>query len=226
MAENLLWPTKLKKPPKLLIDPSVMFNEDIFGQNHPLVNIFGSDTTHVRYLGLVTNGFMIGFITNVYDSDPEVEYKTITLPFQDISTKILEYRCHGWWASSMDILSTPNRTEVKTNLKYPTTVMAIPSRYISDNKPISDNKSLFKMEGDDLEDSGSGPQFSSNRAYYGITYNMDNMAGDAFNLKIDFPDMFKYFLMGASTLAIETVVKVNVISATDPDGFKIGVVSS
>ena len=28
------------------------------------------------------------------------------------------------------------------------------------------------------------------------------------------------------TLAIETVVKVNVVSATDPDGFKIGVVSS
>lgn len=219
MAENLLWPTKLKKPPKLLIDPSVMFNEDIFGQNKPLVNISGSDTTRVRYLGLVQNGFMIGFVTDVYNSDPEVEHKTMTLPFQGISTKVLEYRCHGWWAYNMDILSTPNRTEVKTNLKYPTAVMAKPSISIADNKP------LFKMEGDDLEDGGSGPQFSSNRAYSGISY---NMVGDAFidNLKIDFPDMFNNFMIGASTLAIETVVEVDVISATDPNGFKIGVVSS
>lgn len=219
MAENLLWPTKLKKPPKLLIDPSVIFNEDIFGQPHPLVNIFGSDTTRVRYLGLVQNGFMIGFVTDVYNSDPEMERKIITLPFQDISTKILEYRCHGWWAYGADILSTPNDTEVKTNLKYPTAVMAKPSISIADNKP------LFKMEGNELEDGGSGPQFSSNRAYFGILY---NMVGDAFidNLKIDFPTMFDHFGIGASTLAIETVVKVNVISATDPSGFKIGVVSS
>lgn len=220
MKENLLWPTKLKKPPKLLIDPEVMFNEDILGQPRPLVNIFGSDTTRVRYLGLVQNGFMIGFVTNVYKSDPEFERKIITLPFQYISTEILEYRCHGWRADSVDILSTPNRTEVKTNLKYPTSVMARPSVNVAGN-----NKTLFKMEGEDLEDGGSGPQFSSNRAYYGILY---NMVGDAFidNLQIDFPTMFDDFSPGASTLAIETVVKVNVISATDPDGFKIGVVSS
>ena len=220
MAETLLWPKKLTTPPQLLIDPSVMFNEDIFGRPHPLINIFGSNTTRVRYLGLVQNGFMIGFVTDVYNSDPEAEQKTITLPFQDISTKILEYRCHGWYAYNMDILSTPNRTEVKTNLKYPTSVIARPSRYIDSN-----NKPLFKMEGEDLEDGGSGPQFSSNRAYFGISY---NMVGDAFvdNLRIDFPTMFDYFGVGASTLAIETVVKVDVISATDPDGFKIGVVSS
>lgn len=218
MAENLLWPTKLKQPPKLLIDPEVMFNEDIFGQIKPLVNISGSNTTRVRYLGLVQNGFMIGFVTNVLKSDPETERKIMTLPFQGISTKVLEYRCHGWPAYNVDILSTPNRTEVKTNLKYPTSVIARPSMYIADNKP------LFKMEGEDLEDGGSGPQFSSNRAYFGISY---SMVGDAFvdNLMIDFPTMFDDF-GAAGTLAIETVVKVNVISATDPDGFKIGVVSS
>lgn len=219
MAENLLWPTKLSVPPQLLIDPEVMFNENIFDGSNPLVNISGSDTTRVRYLGLVQNGFMIGFVTDVYNSNPKVERKIMTLPFQDISTKILEYRCHGWYGYNADILSTPSQTEEKTNLKYPPSVIARPSTYIADNKP------LFKMEGEDLEDGGSGPQFSSNRTYFGISY---DMGGDAFidNLRIDFPTMFDYFGPGASTLAIETVVEVDVISATNPDGFKIGVVSS
>ena len=211
---------KLKQPPRLLIDPAVMFTEDVLGRDIPLVNIYGSNSTRIRYLGLVQNGFMIGFVTNVYTCDPETEHKIVTLPFQDISTEVLEYRCHGWDINGEDILSGPNRTEVKTKLKYPTVVVAQPSRYIYDNKP------LFKMEGGCLEDGGSGPQFSSNRAYFGILY---NMVGDAFveNLQTDFPDMFRDFPdPSSSTLAIETVVKVNVVSATDPDGFKIGVVES
>lgn len=224
MAENLLWPAKLKQPPRLLIDPQVMFNEDIFGKTMPLISISGRDTTRVRYLGSIQNenSFMIGFMSDVYKCDPEYERKIVTLPFQDISTEVLQYRCFGWNHSHADLFSLPDKVEVKTNLKYPTAVMGMPSRYVSS----SDNKPLFKMEGECLEDGGSGPQFSSNRAYSGISY---NMVGDAFvnNLRTDFPNMFRDFPDPSSaTLAIETVVKVNVISATDPDGFKVGVVSS
>lgn len=199
-----------------------MFNENVFGSDMPLVATRGSTTTEVRYIGLIQNGFMIGFVTNVYRCDSEAEHKQLVLPFQDISTEILEYRCHGWSRRYADILSTPNRTEVKVNLKYPTAILSMPSRF----SWTSDRKPLFKMEGDGLEEGGSGPQFSSNRAYFGISY---NMVGDQFveNLRTDFPNMFRDFPdQSSSTLAIETVVKVNVNSATDSDGFKIGVVSS
>lgn len=220
MAENLLWPTKLKQPPKLLIDPEVMFTEELFGRKHPLVTIEGSSTTRVRYIGLIQNGFMIGFVSDVYSGKPEYENKRLALPFQDISTEILEYRCHGWSRSDVDQLSTPDRTEVKATLRRPISIVARPSMYINDKKP------LFKMEGEVLEDNGSGPQFSSNRAYFGILY---NTTGDSFveNLQPDFPDMLRDFPdPSSSTLAIETVVKVIVNSTTDPNGFKVGVVSS
>ena len=200
-----------------------MFNETIFGRNHPLVNIEGSSTTRVRYIGLIQNGFMIGFVTDVYRGNPEYEYKRLALPFQYISTEILEHRCHGWSRSGVDQLSTPDRTEVKAKLKFPTHVLALPSMFINDN----DKKPLFKMEGEVLEDNGSGPQFSSNRAYFGILYNSVGDSSFVENLKYDFPNMLRDFPdPSSSTLAIETVVKVIVNPTTDPNGFKIGVVSS
>lgn len=81
------------------------------------------------------------------------------------------------------------------------------------------------MVGESLEDGGSKPQFSSNMAYTEIRYNVPPEAfGD--NLPLEFPTMFSDYDPSTSTLAIETVVKVNVVSATDPSGFKVGVVSS
>lgn len=85
------------------------------------------------------------------------------------------------------------------------------------------------MVGESLEDGGSKPQFSSNMGYSVLTYDVPK--GFKENLELEFPDMFNDDEYGPyepmlMTLAIETVVKINVVSATDPDGFKIGVVSS
>lgn len=222
MAENLLWPTKLSMPPQLLIDPEVIFNgeKDMYNRYTPLVYING--VAEVRYIGLVPNGFMIGFVVDVYGNSGTFR-TTLKLPFQDISTEILQYKMHGWNKKYVDILSTPAKTEWRTKLNVP----AYASVERSDEHSL--RKPLFKMVGESLEDGGSKPQFSSNMAYTEIDYVVpyDSSEGDfKENLPLEFPGMFRDFNQSSSTLAIETVVKVNVISATDPDGFKVGVVSS
>lgn len=126
---------------------------------------------------------------------------------------------HGWNKSDADILSTPNKTEWKKNLNVPADALSHRTDEYGLRKP------LFKMVGESLEDGGSKPQFSSNMAYTEIDYRVPlESFGD--NLILEFPDMFNDYSTSDSTLAIETVVKVNVISATDPSGFKIGVVPS
>lgn len=222
MAENLLWPTKLSTPPQLLIDPEVIFNgeKDMSNRYTPLVYIKGP--TEVRYIGLVPDGFMIGFVANI-NKGIDTLRTTLKLPFQEISTEILQYKMHGWHKKNVDILSTPDKTEWKTNLNVPAHVSTTQSDELWLKKP------LFKMVGESLEDGGSKPQFSSNMAYSEIDYLVpyDSSEGDfGINLTLEFPDMFSGYDPASSTLAIETVVKVNVISATDSNGFKVGVVSS
>lgn len=223
MAENLLWPTKLSMPPQLLMDPEVIFNgkKDMYNRYESLVSSEGQ--TEVRYIGLVPNGFMIGFIADINKGISTLR-TTLKLPFQEISTEILQYKMHGWHEKNADILSTPDQTDWKTNLNVPAHVSAYRTDEVELRKP------LFKMVGESLEDGGSKPQFSSNMAYTVINYAVpyDSPEGDfGENLLLEFQGMFGDFPDPASsTLAIETVVKVNVISATDPDGFKVGVVSS
>lgn len=190
---------------------------DLFGQYIPLVSVLGQG--RVRYIGLIQNGFLIGFVNNIHESTGT--YRTIlTLPFQDISTEILDYRCHGWNQKNADELSTPDKTEWKTNLNVPAYTSTARSNEHGLEKP------LFKMVGESLEDGGSKPQFSSNMAYSGISYAVPVESFEE-NLPLEFPNMFRDFSdPSSSTLALETVVKVIVNSATDPDGFKIGVVSS
>ena len=222
MAENLLWPTKLSMPPQLLIDPEVIFNgnKDTDNRYTPLVYINGP--AEVRYIGLVPNGFMIGFVVDIYKNSGTLR-TTLKLPFQDISTEILQYKMHGWNKKYADILSAPVKTEWRTKLNVPAHISAGQSNDYGLRKP------LFKMVGESLEDGGSKPQFSSNRAYSEIYYSVPHESSEGDfkeNLPLEFPGMFSNFNQSSSTLAIETVVKVNVISATDPSGFKVGVVSS
>ena len=223
MAENLLWPTKLSTPPQLLIDPEVIFNGEKDMDNRYESLVFSKGQAKVRYIGLVPNGFMIGFVVDIANSSGTYGTK-LKLPFQDISTEILQYKMHGWHKENADILSTPDKTEWKTKLDIP----AHTSTYRTDKHNLA--KPLFKMVGESLEDGGSQPQFSSNMAYTVINYSVpyDSPQGDfVSNLLWEFSGMFNDFSDPSSnTLAIETVVKVNVISATDPSGFKIGVVSS
>lgn len=221
MIENLLWPKKLSTPPQLLIDPEVMFDGEKGSYSirsyESLVSLSGP--AKVRYTGLVPNGFMIGFITDL--ANPNISAQSyLKLPFQDISAEILQYKMHYWDMNDVYLLSTPTSTKWKTNLSVPASIKTSQSE-----KPGSLRKPLFKMVGESLEDGGSKPQFSSNMGYSIISYEMPK--GFKENLELEFPDMFsEYPSPELATLAIETVVKVNVISATDPDGFKVGIVSS
>jgi hypothetical protein len=195
----------------------MLTNGDLFGHYVPLISILGE--AEVRYIGLVQNGFMIGFVGDLGNYNGTCR-TILALPFQDISAEILEYKCHGWNESNADKLSTPNKTEWKTNLNVP----AYTSIMQSDEHGLK--KPLFKMVGESLEDGGSKPQFSSNMAYSGLSFGVPfESFGE--NLPSEFPNMFRDFSdSSSSTLAIETVVKVTVNSATDPDGFKVGVVQS
>ena len=218
MAENLLWPTKLSMPPQLLIDPEVMFNgkQGKGYKYEPLVSVPGQ--ANVKYFGLLPNGFMIGFIANVNLAGGTLK-TNLKLPFQDISTEILQYRMYKWNEKDADILRAPEKTAWKASLNVPAHALA----YRTDEHDL--RKPLFKMVGESLEDGGSKPQFSSNMAYTEIVYSVNSESfGD--NLPLEFPSMFSNYNPSSSTLAIETVVKVDVVSATNPDGFKIGVVSS
>lgn len=224
MAENLLWPTKLSMPPQLLIDPEVIFK----GEETPysikyhksLVSIEGP--AQVRYIGLAPNGFIIGFVTNIESFDSSLR-TALKLPFQDISAEILQYKMHFWEVGDFYLLGTPDITESKTNLSVPA---SIETRRTDENSLLK--KPLFKMVGESLEDGGSKPQFSSNMGYSVIAYEVP--VGFKENLKLEFPNMYEnddyMYEPSLNTLAIEIVVKVNVVSATDPNGFKIGVVSS
>lgn len=218
MAENLLWPTKLSMPPQLLIDPEVMFNGKQ-GERYnyeSLVSISGQ--ADVKYIGLVQNGFMIGFIADVSWAGGTLG-TSLKLPFQDISAEILQYKIHKWNKKEYDILRTPDKTEWKTSLNVPAHISAHRTDEYGLRKP------LFKMVGESLEEGGSKPQFLSNMAYTEIAYGVP-LESFGENLPLEFPDMFSDYDSSLNTLAIETAVKVNVVSATDPSGFKIGVVSS
>ena len=224
MAENLLWPTKLSMPPQLLIDPEVIFNGEktpySIQYNKSLASIDGP--AQIRYINSVPNGFTIGFVADIASSDSSLR-TALKLPFQDISAEILQYKMHFWEVARSYLLGTPDITESKTNLSVPA---SIETRRTDKNSLLK--KPLFKMVGESLEDGGSKPQFSSNIGYSIIDYEVP--ASFKENLKLEFPNMYEnedyMYEPTLNTLAIEAVVKVNVVSATDPNGFKVGVVSS
>lgn len=225
MVENLLWPKKLTTPPQLLIDPEVIFNGEktpnSIQYNESLVSIKGAAS--VRYIESVPSSFTIGLVADIAYSDSTLR-TDLKLPFQDISAEILQYKMHLWDMNGAYLLSTPYKTESRTSLNVSASIQ---TRRTDKNSLLK--KPLFKMVGESLEDGGSKPQFSSNMGYSVLTYTVPR--GFKENLELEFPDMFnddeyRPYEPTLMTLAIETVVKVNVISATGPDGFKIGVVSS
>lgn len=226
MAENLLWPTKLSMPPQLLIDPEVLFNNKDFEYTLrryvPLISPVG--IAKVRYIGLVPNGFMIGFVVNIYKADVDTYRTVLPLPFQDITVEILQYKLHGWHDKNADILSAPYETEWKTKLNVSASAMQM----YGDPPASEPKKPLFKMVGESLEDNGSKPQFSSSIKYGSYSAILYQVPYETFyeNLQSEFPVMFNDYDRQTSTLAIETVVKVGIVSYPETDGFKIGVVSS
>lgn len=149
----------------------------------------------------------------------------LTLPFQNISTAIYEYRCHGWNSPDKGItISTPDRTETKKSIDHAKDMLL--NVWTERANSWSSTRYLFKMDGDALEGNGSGQQFSSKGTYSGIKH---QISGDELrkNLSSEFPDMWNAFSDETSkTIAFEVVVDVTVVSTIDSGGFQVGVLSS
>lgn len=219
MIENLLWPKKLSMPPQLLINPSELFKGFLFQGTYPLVNSVGDAATQIRFIETNTDRFRIGFVSDVHNAKG-LSKKVLTLPFQEISTEIYEYKCHGWNKKGKDTLSTPDKTEVKKSINSAKDLLLEVWPMQANNS--SSNRYLFKMEGDALEGNGSGSQFLSKGTYSGIKY---QISGDELRSRLssEFPNMWNAFSDATSkTLAFEVVVDVHVVSTVGSDGFKVG----
>lgn len=224
MIENLLWPKKLTEPPQLLVDLFALFNGKISIFNIPLIGEHGDNMTsgdrwtNYRLIDVSSDGsntFRVGFVSEIIVGPPTYMV-IITLPFQNISVSIDEYRCHGWDRPHAYTLSNPTETEVKKTLTN--TPLVASEQGTSPNG----HSSLFKMTGYELEGGGSGQQFSSNGSFVDIRYEFNSRYVN--NLHNEFPQMWsKYQDELSQTLAVETVVKVKVYPGNTDYGFNVGI---
>lgn len=216
MIESLLYPKKLTEPPQLLVDVAAMLSGQTGNQFMPLIGIEGiSDDIKYRLIDISSDGsntFRIGFIKKINTSITESANIRMTLPFQETGTTTDEVRCHGWDTTDADLLSTPSKTEIKKG-KLPG-VRAVGRSYYS-----SKYGSLFKMESNEFEGDGSGPQFSSDGLYSGVDV---TIYPSTFDIRNIFPDMVSSY--ASKTLAIEIVAKIKVYSGNTVDGFRVGIV--
>nr|UWD63040.1 MAG: hypothetical protein [Bacteriophage sp.] len=217
MIESLLYPKKLTEPPQLLVDVAAMLNGQTGNQFMPLIGIEGiSDDIKYRLIDVSSDGsntFRIGCIKKISASSNSANV-CMTLPFQEIGVTTDEVRCHGWDTTDADLLSTPSKTEIQKG-KIPG-VRAEGRSYYS-----SKYGSLFKMESNEFEGDGSGPQFSSDGLYSGVDF---TVYPSTFYIMSYFPDMVSSY--ASKTLAIEIVAKIKVYSGNTSDGFRIGLVKS
>lgn len=219
MIASLLYPKKLTEPPQLLVDVAAMLNGQCGNQFMPLIGIEGiSDDIKYRLIDISSDGlntFRIGCIKKISASSSNSANVRMTLPFQETAVLVDETRCHGWDTTDADLLSTPSKTIIKDG-KIPG-VRAAGRSYYS-----SKYGSLFKMESNEFEGDGSGPQFSSDGLYSGVDFTVYPDAFD--NISSIFPDMVSSY--ASKTLAIEIVAKITVYSGNTVDGFRIGFVKS
>lgn len=229
MIENLLWPTKLKQPPKLLIDPAALFGDSptppgLWGKTPlHLLNQYnygesGAQLGDLRFINAESDYFRVGLPFNMrYQANSDPFMMTCTLPIQDASAQLDECICSGWHNDSFN--GDPDKVISKTTLTDPPIVSI---------DPIIDSYnrgSLFKMQGDNLEDNGSGKQFSSNGTYSYLNVNCD--MGSI--LISDFIDIITEFFSdpnASASMRLEFIIRITASPAVTPNGFKIGFVSS
>ena len=194
-----------------------MLNGQTGNQFMPLIGIEGiSDDIKYRLIDISSDGsntFRIGLIKKISASSTSANV-CMTLPFQEITAGVDENRCHGWDTTGADLLSTPSKTVIKKGKIFGASVSA--RSYYS-----SKYGSLFKMESNEFEGNGSGPQFSSDGLYSGVDF---TIYPNTFDIRSVFPDMVSSY--ASKTLAIEIVAKIKVYSGNKPDGFRIGLVES
>lgn len=229
MIENLLWPTKLKTPPYLLVNPKAMFYTATSTADFraPLINacvLTGSQPT-IRFYKNDIDTMHIGLIFDL-GKEAESGFKGF-IPFmtQEIGSEIVGCQCLGWYNKTIDLTSNPDRI-VETDpskLDPPPNFLDFQS-YDFEN---GEAEPLFVMRGKDLVNWGVLPQFSSAGAYSAIRYALStNFITNATNgpfLKIwnqfnpnTFPDRM---------FAIEIILEIQVTANVTPDGFYTGLFS-
>lgn len=230
MIESILYPKKLTDPPQLLVDPETLFSGTVYGWDIPLVNTFNTTDyasnpliVQYRLIDVCSDGsntFRLGFVDNIISDPKNLGQFFVTMPFQDVTVEIDEYRCHRWNSPGVDLLEAPDESQVKKTISH----QAIVKAYVG--HPPTDQYRMFKMKSDKFDNSGSEDKFFSTRAYYGIRYSRGS--GFPQDLTNDFPEMYQHFSVNpaSQTLAIETVVKVKVDSGNTTNGFKVGVLDT
>lgn len=218
MKANLLWPEKLTEPPQLLVDVETLFKS--YGDlDVKLVNFkSSSDMERMASCDLISVGrdgrdtFRIGFTVDVTKLNRSSSITmALALPFQQLYTKIIGFKCHGYTRANASPKETPDKTVEKTSLINPPTVTMFPLINGSHTR-------LFKMESPKFEYDGSETQFSSETGSY-IDYEYENSNGD---LKSEFTDIWANY----NTVFFETIVKVRVDRVYLPEwGFRLGVVT-
>lgn len=217
MIESLLYPKKLTESPQLLVDLETLFYKDgplntsLVG--FTFVSSMNKDVNY-RLISVGTDGpdtFRFSFIADVTGITRSGWMMAgLTMPFQDLDSRVVMVKCHGWSASGADIMSTPNKTVEKTSLKNTPYAGSISMT------PPNGHKYLFKMESSEFEGNGSGEQFSSNGSGYSIDFDYRNSSG---NLIDEFPEIFGNY----ATVALETIVKVEVYPNNTLSGFRLGI---
>lgn len=220
MIENLLWPKKLTEPPQLLVDVETLFKS--FG--HLRTNLLGfkssSDMKRTASFNLISVGtdgpdtFRIGFTVDVTQLNSSSSITMVlALPFQQIYTEIIGFKCHGYTrANGPEIGEPPAKTVEKTSLTNPPIVTKYPLMN------GSDHERLFKMESPAFEYDGSETQFSSETGCY-INYEYENNNGDLMSVS-EFADIWVNY----KRVFFETIVTVEVDHTYLPRwGFRLGV---
>nr|UVY04224.1 MAG: hypothetical protein [Bacteriophage sp.] len=219
MKENLLWPKKLTEPPQLLVDVETLFKS--YGNlNVKLVNFeSSSDMKRMASYNLISVGtdgpdtFRIGFTVDVTQLNSSSSITMdLALPFQQLYTKIIGFKCHGYTRVNASPMERPNKTVEKTSLTNPPMV----TRYPLING--SEHERLFKMESPEFEYDGSETQFSSTTGCY-IDYEYENSNGNLMSVP-EFADIWANY----NRVFFETIVTVKVDRTYASDfGFRLGV---
>lgn len=216
MIESLLYPKKLTKPPKLLVDVESLFHKGNIMDTNLVGFAYHSSINKVvnyRLISVGTDGpdtFRVGFVANVTGvSRSDYVMAAIAVPFQDLETEIMLVKCHGWSTAGAAIMGTPDKTVEKSSASMVNPPNVLPS---SIGMPEG-HEYLFKMEGSELE---GGKQFSSWGSGSNIYFDYVNSSGD---IGTEFPEIFDHY----ATVALEVIVKVKVYCSNLASGFSLGI---
>ena len=224
MAENLLWPMKLKKPPYLLVNPRAMF--DTLNQEKPyrvpLINahVYDGGQPTIRLFESNVDNFTIGLIFDLNKKGETGFRGFIPFMFQEIGHELVGCRCLGWRTATNDLTSNQDRAyETDPSQLNPSPVLFSHQCYdFVDGGTIP----LFAMRGDVLEDDGELIQFDSAGAYSAISYVLTREF-ITYAINGPFHLIWQDFRDGGQ-LAIELIIQVQVNAyVSSNSGFEVGI---